>query len=179
MCTIADALSRFYPYLITIFVRERFSRIDAEDQTQETCLRAVRYFGVGRHIPTEDDELRRLLGKIARRVIFDWRRKQSGRGKKPRRKIFADDNQVRDAEDSPGVRAERTAKAFEACACVLVGAFLCKYDLRLGQFVIFGFGGLLAKNGIEGEVDRKLQQRMQDAELEQRYMLELRQRREW
>ncbi|HEY4308995.1 MAG TPA: hypothetical protein VGN12_06045 [Pirellulales bacterium] len=79
----------------------------------------------------------------------------------------------------PFIREYRTAQQIEAVACIAVGGFLCKFDLPLGQFVLFGFFGMIAKNGIEDEIERKQLQRMHDAEIEQQHLMDLRNRRDF
>jgi len=79
----------------------------------------------------------------------------------------------------PFVRAERTAKTIECLACVLIGGLLFEVDQSLGVFVMFGCFGLLLRLAIDDEIDRKRLQRMHDAEIEQSYMMELRQRQRW
>ena len=77
----------------------------------------------------------------------------------------------------PFVRTELAARWMEALSFFAIGTFLGEYDLALGQFVLFGCFGLVVKNAMDLEIDRKLLVRMHDAEIEQQHLMELRSRR--
>lgn len=72
----------------------------------------------------------------------------------------------------PLVRRCSGAKLFEMLFCMTAGALLCGVDLALGEFVLVGFFSLLVKAGIEGEIEQRRLQRMRDAEIEMRQMVE-------
>ncbi len=61
--------------------------------------------------------------------------------------------------------------------CGLVGILLMPYDEALGTFIAAGFLSLMFKLAIERRIDEASVQRMRDAEIEQRWMIEQNRRR--
>jgi len=78
----------FYQYVTGIFRREGLSALDAQDQTQETYLRAIKRQRSGGVWPDTAEAMKLLLGVIARSVHKDFCRKQNGRGKKKRARVL-------------------------------------------------------------------------------------------
>ncbi len=63
------------------------------------------------------------------------------------------------------------ARFLEVPLCVILGIALGQHDQALGEFVFFGAFGLMFKGMIDGAIERKHVQRMQDAAIEQRARL--------
>jgi hypothetical protein len=68
------------------------------------------------------------------------------------------------------VRKEPTARVLELMLCLLVGGLLCDWSPGVGGFVmVAGVANALAAAIVAG-TDRKKQEAMRDAEIEQRYL---------
>jgi len=72
----------------------------------------------------------------------------------------------------PFVRKTETAKFWETSSCLVIGPYLCYVNESLGQFILFGYFGLLAKWAIDNHIEIKRIQRMRDAEIEMRDMVD-------
>lgn len=71
----------------------------------------------------------------------------------------------------PSIRAEH-ARVLEPGLCLLFAIYKMNTDPWLGQLVMWGSGGLLFKLMIDQHIDNKRVQRMRDAEIDQRYIVE-------
>ena len=72
----------------------------------------------------------------------------------------------------PFVRRVQVRKVCEMALCLTAGTFLLGVDQGLGQFVFFGFFSLMGKAAIEGQIDQNRVQRMRDAEIEMRQLVD-------
>ncbi|HEX4132934.1 MAG TPA: hypothetical protein VHZ24_23075 [Pirellulales bacterium] len=72
----------------------------------------------------------------------------------------------------PLVHDERTAKTIEPFLCLLGGMLLYPISEAVGQFVLLGIGSLSIKLSIERQTERVKLQRLRDAEIEQRSLIE-------
>jgi hypothetical protein len=70
------------------------------------------------------------------------------------------------------VKSERAARGLEPFICAIAGILLMPYDEALGQFVLFGVVSLIARIAIQERIDNVAVQRMRDAEIEQRWLVE-------
>lgn len=70
------------------------------------------------------------------------------------------------------IKNERMARGLEPFICALTGILLMPYDEALGQFVLFGLVSLIAKIAIQDRIDNVAVQRMRDAEIDQRWLVE-------
>jgi hypothetical protein len=67
---------------------------------------------------------------------------------------------------------EAFAQRVEPLACLFAGIALTQLDDALAVFVMSGFVSLMLKQGIEQRIDDMTLQRMHDAEIEQRFMIQ-------
>ena len=70
------------------------------------------------------------------------------------------------------IKSERAARGLEPFICALAGILLMPYDEALGQFVLFGLVSLIARIAFQDRIDNVAVQRMRDAEIEQRWLVE-------
>lgn len=72
----------------------------------------------------------------------------------------------------PFLQHEGLLRFLEMFTCIMLGGMLAAHDQALGRFVFFGAFGLMAKGTIDSFVDRKQVQRMHDAAIEQRSLMD-------
>jgi hypothetical protein len=70
------------------------------------------------------------------------------------------------------VKSEQAARVLEAFMCGVIGILLMSYDEALGAFIAIGFLSMMFKLAIERRIDEVSVQRMRDAEIEQRWLVE-------
>lgn len=70
------------------------------------------------------------------------------------------------------VKSEQAARGIEPFICLAAGVALSAYDEALGAFVFAGLFSFIIKLGIERRVDEVSVQRMRDAEIEQRWLVQ-------
>ncbi len=92
----------FYCDIFAIFRRAGLSFEDALEQTQETCVKALKSLRDGDLWPDTPEAWKSKLKVMARSVHLDYRRKQNGRGKtkRPRMIPFSSFRKEKDSDAS-------------------------------------------------------------------------------